>query len=278
MNVASRPVVPRAGHRTPRSSCRRCWLLLLALSLWSWWQIFLKMFQLKRHDARHRRLRGRILEGRRPERALPAREAVARGRRPRAHLHRRLPRILQAPQAGQRGGGDARQRAPRDARRLPARDRRARGAPRGPRHRRLGVSPYIGLFGTVWGIMNAFRGLANVSQATLAQRRAGHRRSADRHGASACSPRFRRSSPTTATRTTSTGWPCASRRSSRSSRTSCSGRASGRHRCARAAQVDQPDQRRPVHRRDAGAAGDLHGHGAAHHARARSSCRRWAAS
>jgi biopolymer transport protein TolQ len=31
------------------------------------------------------------------------------------------------------------------------------------------VSPYIGLFGTVWGIMNAFRGLASVSQATLAQ-------------------------------------------------------------------------------------------------------------
>jgi biopolymer transport protein TolQ len=31
------------------------------------------------------------------------------------------------------------------------------------------VSPYIGLFGTVWGIMNAFRGLANVSSATLAQ-------------------------------------------------------------------------------------------------------------
>ena len=31
------------------------------------------------------------------------------------------------------------------------------------------VSPYIGLFGTVWGIMNAFIGLANVVQATLAQ-------------------------------------------------------------------------------------------------------------
>jgi len=29
------------------------------------------------------------------------------------------------------------------------------------------VSPYVGLLGTVWGIMNAFRGLANVSQATL---------------------------------------------------------------------------------------------------------------
>lgn len=31
------------------------------------------------------------------------------------------------------------------------------------------VSPYIGLFGTVWGIMNAFRGLANSAQATLSQ-------------------------------------------------------------------------------------------------------------
>ncbi|CAB3786468.1 protein TolQ [Pararobbsia alpina] len=30
------------------------------------------------------------------------------------------------------------------------------------------VSPYIGLFGTVWGIMNAFTGLSNVQQATLA--------------------------------------------------------------------------------------------------------------
>lgn len=29
------------------------------------------------------------------------------------------------------------------------------------------VAPYIGLLGTVWGIMNAFRGLANVSSASL---------------------------------------------------------------------------------------------------------------
>ncbi|MBI2800760.1 MAG: protein TolQ [Gammaproteobacteria bacterium] len=29
------------------------------------------------------------------------------------------------------------------------------------------VSPYIGLFGTVWGIMNSFRGLSNAHQATL---------------------------------------------------------------------------------------------------------------
>lgn len=30
------------------------------------------------------------------------------------------------------------------------------------------TSPYIGLFGTVWGIMQAFRALANVQQATIA--------------------------------------------------------------------------------------------------------------
>lgn len=30
------------------------------------------------------------------------------------------------------------------------------------------TSPYVGLFGTVWGIMNSFRSLGNVKQATLA--------------------------------------------------------------------------------------------------------------
>jgi len=30
------------------------------------------------------------------------------------------------------------------------------------------VSPYVGLFGTVWGIMESFRGLAGVQQATMA--------------------------------------------------------------------------------------------------------------
>ena len=30
------------------------------------------------------------------------------------------------------------------------------------------VSPYVGLLGTVWGIMNSFRSLSNISQATIA--------------------------------------------------------------------------------------------------------------
>jgi biopolymer transport protein TolQ len=36
-----------------------------------------------------------------------------------------------------------------------------------PRHGRFHQS-YVGLFGTVWGIMHSFRGLANMHQATLA--------------------------------------------------------------------------------------------------------------
>lgn len=31
------------------------------------------------------------------------------------------------------------------------------------------TSPYVGLFGTVWGIMNSFRSLSSTKQATLAQ-------------------------------------------------------------------------------------------------------------
>ena len=31
------------------------------------------------------------------------------------------------------------------------------------------TSPYVGLFGTVWGIMNSFRSLGASSQATIAQ-------------------------------------------------------------------------------------------------------------
>src|SRR3546814_8418591 len=30
------------------------------------------------------------------------------------------------------------------------------------------ISPYVGLFGTVWGIMISFQGLANVTEATIA--------------------------------------------------------------------------------------------------------------
>jgi len=57
------------------------------------------------------------------------------------------------------------------------------------------TSPYIGLFGTVWGIMNSFRALGNVHQATLAMVAPGI-------AEALCSPPFPRSWPTTAFPTT----------------------------------------------------------------------------
>jgi biopolymer transport protein TolQ len=47
--------------------------------LWSWWQIFLKLFQLRRATRDTERIRGRVLEGRRLDRALPARDQARLG-------------------------------------------------------------------------------------------------------------------------------------------------------------------------------------------------------
>ncbi len=54
--------------------------------------------------------------------------------------------------------------------------RTCRSSPRSARCR-----PYVGLFGTVWGIMHAFIGLSNMQQVTLATVAPGHRRGAGRH-------------------------------------------------------------------------------------------------
>ena len=142
--------------------------LLLLASLWSWWQIFLKLFALKRARARYRRIRGRFLERRRPERAVPARDPEPDGGA--------LERIFSA---GFREYAKHRRQGTSSAATMDS----ARRAMRATYQREIdtleanlaglatvgSVSPYIGLFGTVWGIMNAFRGLPNVSQATLAQ-------------------------------------------------------------------------------------------------------------
>jgi biopolymer transport protein TolQ len=83
------------------------------------------------------------------------------------------------------------------------------------------VSPYVGLFGTVWGVMHAFTGFANMEQITLATVAPGI---AEHWWPQpwACSPPSRPSRPTTAMPTRSTAWPASRRPSSRSSPTSCS--------------------------------------------------------
>ena len=52
------------------------------------------------------------------------------------------------------------------------------------------TAPFIGLFGTVWGIMNRFPAIAATHEHQPRRGRARHRRGAVRHRASAWSPRF----------------------------------------------------------------------------------------
>lgn len=142
-------------------------LLLVGLSLWSWWQIFLKRFQL----------------GRASRDTMAFEEQFWKGGD--------LNVLYQS--AGQSRVGSCLEHIFTAGFREYAKHRKqgsvaavtmdsARRAMRAAYQREIdtleahlsglatvgSVSPYIGLFGTVWGIMNAFRGLANVSQATLA--------------------------------------------------------------------------------------------------------------
>jgi biopolymer transport protein TolQ len=142
--------------------------LLLLLSLWSWWQIFLKMFALKRAAASTDVFEDEFWKGG-DLAALYQRASQARDGGP-------LERIFSA---GFREFSKHRKQGSSSAATMDS----ARRAMRATYQREIdtleanlaglatvgSVSPYIGLFGTVWGIMNSFRGLSNVSQATLAQ-------------------------------------------------------------------------------------------------------------
>ena len=143
-------------------------LLLAALSLWSWWQIFLKLFQLKRAVRDTDVFEDEFWKGG-DLNELFQRRNVSRTGTGLEHIFT----------AGFREFTKHRKQGSNAAVTLDS----ARRAMRAAYQREIdtldahlaglatvgSVSPYIGLFGTVWGIMNAFRGLANVSQATLAQ-------------------------------------------------------------------------------------------------------------
>ena len=141
--------------------------LLVLLSLWSWWQIFLKLFQLRRATRDTDRFEDEFWKG--GDLAdLYQRTAQARTGGGMEHIFT----------AGFREFAKHRKQGSASAVTLDS----ARRAMRATYQREIdaleanlsglatvgSVSPYIGLFGTVWGIMNSFRGLANVAQATLA--------------------------------------------------------------------------------------------------------------
>ena len=142
--------------------------LLAVLSLWSWWQIFQKMFQLSAAKREADRFEDEFWKGgdlaELFQKAAPSRSGGG------------LEHIFSA---GFREYSKHRRQGSSSTLTLDA----ARRAMRAAYQREIdaleahlsglasvgSVSPYVGLFGTVWGIMNAFRGLANVAQATLAQ-------------------------------------------------------------------------------------------------------------
>jgi len=142
---------------------------LLAISIASWTVIFRKYFQIRTARAATDRFEAEFWRGG-DLNALYAKAAEQPGD------HGPLARIFEA---GMREYLKNRQQKPVDTGAMLEGSRRAMRAAYQREMDALeshlaflasagSVSPYIGLFGTVWGIMNSFRGLANVKQATLA--------------------------------------------------------------------------------------------------------------
>ena len=142
-------------------------LLLVALSLWSWSQIFLKMFQLSRATRDTDKFEDMFWKG---GELADLYQRASQSRTGGSLEHIFSAGFREYSKHRKQGSTavitmDSARRAMRATyqREIDAMDAHLAGlATVGS------VSPYIGLFGTVWGIMNAFRGLANVSQATLA--------------------------------------------------------------------------------------------------------------
>jgi len=141
--------------------------LLVLASLWSWWRIFMKMFQLKRTTAGTNAFEDQFWKGGDLNALYQSASQSLTG----SGLEHIFTAGFREYSKHRRQGSnaavtlDSARRAMRAAyqREIDALDSHLSGlATVGS------VSPYVGLFGTVWGIMNAFRGLANVSQATLA--------------------------------------------------------------------------------------------------------------
>jgi biopolymer transport protein TolQ len=145
-------------------------LLLLGASLMSWWFIFIKLFALKRAQHETDRFEQEFWGGG-DINAMYQRVAAER------ETAGEMERIFEA---GFREFTKLRQQSGQSLNVIIDGTRRAM---RATYQRELdgleshlsflatvgSVSPYVGLFGTVWGIMLAFQGLATVAQATLAQ-------------------------------------------------------------------------------------------------------------
>jgi biopolymer transport protein TolQ len=145
-------------------------LLLIVVSLMSWYFIFLKVFTIHRAERRTEQFERDFWSG--SDLAAMYQSAVNH-----RHSTGSLERIFEAgfrefaKLRGQRGASDPSVMV--DGARRAMRATYQREMDRLESNLAFlasvgSVSPYVGLLGTVWGIMHAFRGLANVAQATLA--------------------------------------------------------------------------------------------------------------
>ena len=147
-------------------------LLLAAVSFMSWMFIFQKWFAIRRAHAQTDKFEREFWSGN-------DLNALYQGAVNHRHTIGSLERIFEAGfrefaklRSGQRGASDASDMV--DGARRAMRAAFQREMDFLERHLAFlastgSVSPYVGLFGTVWGIMHSFRSLANVQQATLAQ-------------------------------------------------------------------------------------------------------------
>ena len=144
-------------------------LLLLLVSLMSWWYIFIKMFVISRATRKAEEFEHVFWSGKDLNTLY---QGVARAPRRSGNLERIF-------EAGFREFSKFKRQTGVDISVVMDGTRRAMRATYQREIDHLethlsflatvgSVSPYVGLFGTVWGIMNAFRGLSNVAQATLA--------------------------------------------------------------------------------------------------------------
>lgn len=142
-------------------------LLLLGISVVSWTYIFAKRMAIRRANQQTRRFEDDFWSG--GDLAM-LQQAVSSRRDEQGALARIFDAGMTEFLKARRGGGDAASQLDGPRRAMRAAYQREMDSLES--HLNFlasagSVSPYIGLLGTVWGIMHAFLGLSNMQQATL---------------------------------------------------------------------------------------------------------------
>ncbi len=145
-------------------------VILLITSLFSWWYIFIKVATIKRAEKESEEFENKFWSGGDLNKLYESVTAVRRKPQGMASIFEAgFKEFIRHKQQGKMEVSDVMEGSRRAMRAAYNRELDDLDAHL-PFLASVGsVSPYIGLFGTVWGIMNSFRGLSSVAQATLSQ-------------------------------------------------------------------------------------------------------------